>query len=84
MTAKKERKGKWINGPQHEQWKTLKKIMQKIITDREPIDRIINALSKSCERIIEGHKYLPKHEKPNKGDYQGPLDQSIIAQGQQY
>ena len=31
MTEKKERKGKWINGPQHEQWKTLEKSKQKII-----------------------------------------------------
>ena len=33
MTAKKERKGKWINRPQHEQRKTLEKSMQIIITD---------------------------------------------------
>ena len=46
MTAKK-RKGKWINGPQHEQWKTTEKIMQKIITDqnREAVNGIINSLS---------------------------------------
>ena len=45
---------------------------------------IIKALSKCYERVTEGHEYLPRHEKPNKGDYQGPLAQSSIAQGQQY
>ena len=44
----------------------------------------IKALRRCCERITEGHKYLPRHEKPNKGDYQGPLAHYSIAQGQQY